>query len=212
VEGWGLAVTEAMSLGVPALVLASPGLRDAVRDRITGWVVQRPQHLAGRLTSALIELEDAPAAAEWSRRCRAWTARFTWDAAADRIAGLLINENARRTAADRRATCDLATVVELPVCQAARIDFTRLRSVDQVDWDEPGRRDPRVRLLLAGFDELDAADLLRRHGVDIATMRAWVARPADLLGWRRVAGSRARDLRGLFARRALEPAPLRRAS
>jgi glycosyltransferase involved in cell wall biosynthesis len=212
VEGWGLGVTEAMSLGVPAVVLASPGLRDAVRDQATGWVVARPQHLAGQLTSALIELEDAAAAAAWSRRCRDWAARFTWDAAADRMVGLLINEDARRTAADCRETCDLATVVELPVRQAARIDYSRLRSVDQVDWDEPGRREQKVRLLLAGFDEEDAAALMRRCGVDTAAMRAWVARPADLLGWKRAAGPRARELRDFFARCACEPATMRRAS
>jgi glycosyltransferase involved in cell wall biosynthesis len=202
VEGWGLAVTEAMSLGVPAVVLASPGLRDAVRDRHTGWVVERAQHLAGRLTSALIELEDPEVAAGYAANCRAWVGRFTWEAAADRMAGLLVNEDARRIAADRRAICDLSTVVELPVRQAALVDFARLRTVDQVDWDEPEARDPKVRLLLAGYDEEDAAALMRRCGVDTSAMRAWIARPSDLLGWRRTAGPRSRELSDLFARRA----------
>jgi glycosyltransferase involved in cell wall biosynthesis len=200
IEGWGLAVTEAMSLGVPAVVLGSPGLRDAVRDGTTGWVVERAQHLAGRLTSALIELEDPAVAAGYARRCRHWSGRFTWDAAADRVAGLLVNEDARRTAADQRRTCDLATVVELPVRQAARLDFARLRPVDQVDWDEPGAGEPKVRVLLAGFDEEDATALMRRCGVDTGAMRAWIARPADLLGWRRTAGPRSAELRDHFAR------------
>jgi glycosyltransferase involved in cell wall biosynthesis len=195
VEGWGLAVTEAMSLGVPAVVLAAPGLRDAVRDHETGWVVDRAQHLAGRITEALVELEDPAVAAVWARRCRTWAARFTWDATADRIAGLLANEDARRVAHDRRETCDLATVVQMPVREAARVDYERLRSVDQVDWDGTAR----VRLLLAGFDEHDATQLLKRHGVDVASVRARVARPSDLLGWKRVAGASAADLRGYFA-------------
>jgi hypothetical protein len=118
------------------------------------------------------------------------------------MAGLLANEDARRTAADRRATCDLSTVVELPVRQAARVDYARLRTVDQVDWDDPDSRDPKVRLLLAGYDEEDATALMRRYGVDTADVRAWIARPADLLGWRRTAGPRSRELSDWFARRA----------
>ncbi|WP_161952690.1 glycosyltransferase family 4 protein [Actinoplanes sp. TFC3] len=204
VEGWGLAVTEAMSLGVPAVVLASPGLRDSVRNRQTGWIVARPQHLAGQLTSALIELEDREAAAAWARRCRAWAGRFTWDATADRIMGLLSVEDARRVSADNRAVCDLATVADIPVRLATRIDFARLRDVDQVDWDQPDPADPasmRVRVLLSGYDERDATALLHRLGVDTdpAVTHLWVARPADLLGWKRVAGSRAGDLRPYFA-------------
>ena len=204
VEGWGLAVTEAMSLGVPAVVLASPGLRDSVRNRSTGWVVARPGHLAGQLTSALIELEDPDAAALWARRCRAWAGRFTWDATTDRIVALLAAEDARRAGADTRATCDLSTVVDVPVRLAARIDFTALRGVDQVDWEQPDPDDPasmRVRMLLAGFDEGDATELLRRLGVDTdpAVAWIWVARPADLLGWKRAAGPRAGDLQPFFA-------------
>ncbi|WP_306204213.1 glycosyltransferase family 4 protein [Actinoplanes sp. RD1] len=199
VEGWGLAVTEAMSLGVPAVVLASPGLRDSVRDRSTGWVVDRHQHLAGQITSALFELEDRGAVAAWARRCRTWAARFTWDATADRIAGLLSTEDARRAGDDRRPTCDLSTVVELPVEQAARIDFGRLRGVDQIDWDGAGAPEGmRVRLLLAGYDEGDAAALLRRFGADPAAADIRVARPADLLGWRRTGGDRGRPLQDFF--------------
>ncbi|MFI5931768.1 glycosyltransferase family 4 protein [Actinoplanes sp. NPDC051494] len=203
VEGWGLAVTEAMSLGVPAVVLASPGLRDSVRNRQTGWVVARPQHLAGQITSALIELEDRGVAALWAVRCRAWAGRFTWAATTDRLTGLLAGEDARRAGHDNRPICDLSTVVELPTHLAARIDFTRLRDVDQVDW-EPAR----VRLLLAGYDESDATALLDRLGItlDPAVTRVAVARPADLLGWQRAAGSRAGDLRPFFAHAVKENA------
>ncbi len=198
VEGWGLAVTEAMSLGLPAVVLASPGLRDSVRNRSTGWLVDRPQHLAGQLTSALIELEDEAEAAAWARRCRAWAARYTWDATADRIAGLLCTEDARRAGTDRRPICDLATVVELDAGRAARIDFTRLRGADQIDWDATEDGELRVRLLLAGFDEADAGALLRRLGVDTDGVAVRVARPADLLGWKRTGGARAGALQAFF--------------
>jgi glycosyltransferase involved in cell wall biosynthesis len=199
VEGWGLAVTEAMCLGLPAVVLASPGLRDSVRNRTTGWVVERPQHLAGQLTSALIELEDTTVAEAWAQRCRDWSSRFTWDATADRITGLLISEDTRRVAADGRAICDLSTVVELPVREAAKIDFTVLRSVDQVDWDAPETgAAPRVRVLLAGFDEGDATAFLSRFGIPADTLRVRVARPTDLLGWKRTGGPRGQGLRDFF--------------
>jgi len=46
-EGWGLVVTEAARRGTPAVVYDVPGLRDAVRDGITGFVVPpTPQDLA----------------------------------------------------------------------------------------------------------------------------------------------------------------------
>ncbi|MFF5075764.1 glycosyltransferase family 4 protein [Actinoplanes sp. NPDC000266] len=197
-EGWGLSVTEAMSLGVPAVVLAAPGLRDSVRHRVTGWVVPHPGQLPGQLAAALIELENPVVAGQWAERCRLWAARFDWDATTDRIASLLIHEDCRRVQADRRAICDLSTVADLPLSQAARIDYRALRSVDQIDWDEPGDGDPRVRLLLAGLDERDTLGLLGRYGLDVRSIGARVARPADLVGWKRTGGPRAHDLRKYF--------------
>ncbi|WP_432830739.1 glycosyltransferase family 4 protein [Dactylosporangium sp. CA-092794] len=198
VEGWGLAVTEAMSLGIPAVVLAAPGLRDSVRNRVSGWVVPDPGLLAARLTDALIELDDPAAARDWAQRCRAWSARFAWNATADRMASLLMHEDCRRMKADRRAVCDLATVVEMPIEQAILIDYRGLRSVDQIDWEEPGSAPASVRLLLAGFDECDAAALLHRCGLDTSSITARVARPTDLVGWKRTGGPRAYDLQAYF--------------
>ncbi|MFG1993940.1 glycosyltransferase family 4 protein [Actinoplanes sp. NPDC048988] len=197
-EGWGLSVTEAMSLGVPAVVLAAPGLRDSVRNRVTGWVVPHAEQLPGQLVAALVELEDPAVAKEWAERCRSWAARFDWDATTDRIASLLIHEDCRRVRADRRAICDLSTVADLPLSQAARIDYRALRSVDQIDWDEPGIGERRVRLLLAGLDERDTLVLLGRYGLDVTGIEARVARPADLVGWKRTGGPRAYDLRAYF--------------
>jgi glycosyltransferase involved in cell wall biosynthesis len=39
-EGWGLSVLEAAALGVPTVAYDVEGLRDAVRDGITGWLVR----------------------------------------------------------------------------------------------------------------------------------------------------------------------------
>ena len=38
-EGWGLSVLEAAAWGVPTVAYDVDGLRDAVRDGITGWLV-----------------------------------------------------------------------------------------------------------------------------------------------------------------------------
>lgn len=210
VEGWGLAVTEAMSLGVPAVALAVPGLRDSVRHNDTGWVVDGPERLPERLSDALRQLADPTVAAHWAQRCRRWSRRFTWDATADRIVSLLLAEQGRLTAPERRRACDISTVVEMSLDQAAAFDFTRLRSVDQVDWDEApraGGAGTRVRLLLAGFDESDTVVAMSRLGLRprFGEPRVWMARPADLLGWRRSAGPRGHDLRQLFGRLAAPP-------
>ena len=39
-EGWGLCVLEAAALGVPTVAFDVDGLRDAVRDGETGWLVR----------------------------------------------------------------------------------------------------------------------------------------------------------------------------
>lgn len=54
-EGWGLVVTEANSQGTPAIVYNVHGLRDSVRDDITGLVSKHntPRELAHALTSLL---------------------------------------------------------------------------------------------------------------------------------------------------------------
>jgi Glycosyltransferase len=55
-ETWGLAVNEAMHMGVPALVSDRVGCqRDLVEDNVTGWVFRAddPAHLRERLAAAL---------------------------------------------------------------------------------------------------------------------------------------------------------------
>lgn len=54
-EGWGLIVTEANSQGTPAVVYNVDGLRDSVKNRITGWISNRnsPLGLARKIREAL---------------------------------------------------------------------------------------------------------------------------------------------------------------
>ncbi len=77
-EGWGLAVTEANTLGTPAVVYNVPGLRDSTRHGETGLVCTHNTPAA--LAQAILALQHN--AALYGRlRERAWTAarRLTWD-------------------------------------------------------------------------------------------------------------------------------------
>ena len=58
-EGWGLTIMEANSVGTPAVAYDVPGLRDSVRDGLTGWLFPADRDLAIPLASALAELSDA---------------------------------------------------------------------------------------------------------------------------------------------------------
>lgn len=50
-EGWGLVVTEAAKLGTPSIVYDVDGLRDSVKDGITGYVVENgnPEAIAEKI-------------------------------------------------------------------------------------------------------------------------------------------------------------------
>jgi glycosyltransferase involved in cell wall biosynthesis len=88
-EGWGLCVLEAAALGVPTVAYDVDGLRDAVRDGETGWLV-RPGELMEDITErAVKELADPAARAAVAAACRAWAAQFSWDASAARMAALI---------------------------------------------------------------------------------------------------------------------------
>ncbi len=57
-EGWGLVVTEANSQGTPAVVYDVDGLRDSVKDAVTGLVagLNTPFHLAEKI----IHIKNVP--------------------------------------------------------------------------------------------------------------------------------------------------------
>lgn len=79
-EGWGLSIVEANVCGTPAVVYDVPGLRDAVRDGETGFVVPAtPTSLAegmARLTADPVRYKQIADAA------RAWSSTLSFDAAA----------------------------------------------------------------------------------------------------------------------------------
>jgi len=88
-EGWGLCVLEAAAAGVPTVAFDVEGLRDAVLDGQTGWLVHDGEVLADVVEQALKELSDPARRAEVAAACRAWAAQFDWDQSAARLAAML---------------------------------------------------------------------------------------------------------------------------
>ncbi|WP_242903337.1 glycosyltransferase family 4 protein [Actinomadura terrae] len=88
-EGWGLSVIEAAALGVPTVARDVDGLRDAVRDGVTGWLAGPHERTDEAVERALKELDDPSRRKEVAEACRAWAAEFAWSRTTDRMAALL---------------------------------------------------------------------------------------------------------------------------
>ena len=80
-EGWGLTVTEANACGTAVVAADSPGLRESVRDRETGFLY--PYGNVDLLADRLVQLIGDP---ELRRRMEGqaleWVKSLTWDRAA----------------------------------------------------------------------------------------------------------------------------------
>lgn len=88
-EGWGLCVLEAAALGVPTVAYDVEGLRDAVRDGQTGWLVREGEELADVVERAVKELADPARRAEIAAACRHWAALLSWERSTARMARLI---------------------------------------------------------------------------------------------------------------------------
>ncbi len=117
-EGWGLCVLEAAAAGVPTVAYDVDGLRDAVRDGETGWLVRDGELLEDVTERALKELADPDRRAAVAAACRCWAAGFSWDRSASRMAALIGAAVQRGTPAAGRSGAWLmpdGTVAEGPV-------------------------------------------------------------------------------------------------
>jgi glycosyltransferase involved in cell wall biosynthesis len=80
-EGWGITIVEAAACGTPSLASDSPGLRDSVRDGVTGALV--PHGDAAALADRMLELAADPALVErLGTAARRYAEGLTRDAAA----------------------------------------------------------------------------------------------------------------------------------
>jgi glycosyltransferase involved in cell wall biosynthesis len=94
-EGWGLTVIESNATGTPVVASDAPGLRDSVRDGVTGFLAptRSVEAFADRIGRIL---EDDALALRMSGAALEWSKRFDWDVAADEMAEAL--EDTRRRA------------------------------------------------------------------------------------------------------------------
>jgi glycosyltransferase involved in cell wall biosynthesis len=88
-EGWGLCVVEAAAAGVPTVAYDVEGLRDAVRDGQTGWLVREGEQLVDVVDRAVKELADPARRAAVARACRQWAGQLTWESSTARMAELI---------------------------------------------------------------------------------------------------------------------------
>jgi glycosyltransferase involved in cell wall biosynthesis len=102
-EGWGLCVLEAAALGVPTVSYDVEGLRDAVRDGQTGWLVRDGEQLADVVERAVKELADPGRREQVAAACRAWAAQLSWERSTARMARLVEACVRMRTARGTRA-------------------------------------------------------------------------------------------------------------
>jgi glycosyltransferase involved in cell wall biosynthesis len=79
-EGWGLAVTEANAVGTPAIGYDVPGLRDSIRDGVTGLIVPpNPQSLC----DAMLRIAGDPSLRErLGVEAERWGRTFSFDVSA----------------------------------------------------------------------------------------------------------------------------------
>lgn len=178
-EGWGLTVLEANAVGTPAVAYDVPGLRDSVRDGVTGWLVPEGEGLGKILTTALEELADPLRRMAMARQTTAWANHFSWDSSAERLAGAVLSEASRKAdgGLDRRRPIDLAAVAKWSRADADQVvELLRrtLRVTDVITSDLDG-----VRALLTGCDEVGAARALRR--VPIAPDSLRLATTSEIL-------------------------------
>ncbi len=83
-EGWGITVMEAAACGTPSLASDSPGLRDSVRDGLTGLLV--PHGDVSAMATAMCRLADDPTlVSALGAAARRHAEQLTWEAAADQV-------------------------------------------------------------------------------------------------------------------------------
>jgi glycosyltransferase involved in cell wall biosynthesis len=101
-EGWGLCVLEAAACGVPTVAYDVDGLRDAIHDGETGWLVKEGQTLEDVVEAALTELSDPKRRAAIAAACRRWAAQLDWGRSTERMTALVGACVSARTSLARR--------------------------------------------------------------------------------------------------------------
>ena len=83
-EGWGIPTMEAAACATPTLASDVAGLRDAVRDGVTGFLI--PHEDVDAWARRMIEiLTDATRRAQMGAAAQAWASGFAWDVQAEKM-------------------------------------------------------------------------------------------------------------------------------
>ncbi|MEU4280059.1 glycosyltransferase family 4 protein [Streptomyces tanashiensis] len=178
-EGWGLAVIEANTVGTPALAFDVPGLRDAIRPGVNGWLLDPGADLADGVAVALDALSTPQARRLAALRCQAWAAAFSWDASAERLAQVVLEDLQRihRHRRSRRSASDLSVLTRFSSADPDATERAVRSSLRQTDaWKRDG---DAFRLLLHGCDEVRALSALQR--LDVAEADISLANGHDVL-------------------------------
>lgn len=99
-EGWGISTTEAAACGTPVIASNSPGLRDAVLNGRTGFLVPHEDIDAWAAPMSRL-LRDDTVFAELSAGAIAWAREFDWDVRASQMWALVERAVAEARAAAR---------------------------------------------------------------------------------------------------------------
>jgi glycosyltransferase involved in cell wall biosynthesis len=77
-EGWGITIIEANAVNTPAIGSDVPGLRDSIRDGITGHLVPLGDinKLSQKIKSVIMKKSELE---EMSNNAHEWSKNFTWD-------------------------------------------------------------------------------------------------------------------------------------
>lgn len=90
-EGWGITNLEAAACGTACVCSDSPGLRDSVRDGVTGFLV--PHGDVEALAKRFEELLRSPELRErMGREARAFALDYSWDASAAKMERFLLKQ------------------------------------------------------------------------------------------------------------------------
>jgi glycosyltransferase involved in cell wall biosynthesis len=87
-EGWGLTSIEAQVSGTPSIVPDSPGLRETVKNGVSGFIY--PFGDKKTLSKILIRiLKDKKTLEKMGKEARKWAANFSWDRSAKKMKGII---------------------------------------------------------------------------------------------------------------------------
>ena len=90
-EGWGLTSIEAQACGTPSVVPCSPGLRETVKDGVSGYIY--PFGDVKKLSGILVKvLKDRKSAEKMSKEARSWAENFSWDESAKKMKEIILSE------------------------------------------------------------------------------------------------------------------------